>query len=277
MPAQSLHTAIQRLYATSPLLHLAADKALNPETAGLCLFDAPITGFASADDPLFAHFSSPAVIGPHYKSAKDWLPKALSVVSLFFPISKVVRAANRVDAAWPAPEWLNSRIEGQAFINEFSRNLEAHIQEQGYEAIAPSVNAHFSVGATPHSPNAPRNAFTSNWSERHTAFACGLGTFGLSKGLITTKGMAGRFTSLITSMPLPPSPRAYTEPYEWCTLCGLCVKNCPAGAISLEQGKDHALCSAFLDRVMEAHKPRYGCGKCQVGVACEQQRPKAKS
>lgn len=35
--------------------------------------------------------------------------------------------------------------------------------------------------------------FGSNWSERHAAYVCGLGTFGLSKGLITDKGMGRTF------------------------------------------------------------------------------------
>lgn len=79
---------------------------------------------------------------------------------------------------------------------------------------------------------------TSLWSERHAAYVCGLGTFGLSKGLITKKGIAGRFTSLITDLPLLADERAYTDVYEYCT--------------------------------------RYGCGLCQVRVPCEAGIPKKK-
>ena len=39
--------------------------------------------------------------------------------------------------------------------------------------------------------------YASNWSERHVAYVCGLGTFGC-QGLITSKGLAGRFGSIIT-------------------------------------------------------------------------------
>ena len=64
---------------------------------------------------------------------------------------------------------------------------------------------------------------TSLWSERHAAYVCGLRTFGLSKGLITKKGIAGRFTSLITDLPLLADERAYTDVYEYCTRCGACA------------------------------------------------------
>lgn len=82
-------------------------------------------------------------------------------------------------------------------------------------------------------------SYTSNWSERHVAFVCGLGTFGLSKGLITEKGIAGRLGSLIVSEKFAPRTREYTDIYEYCTRCGACIRRCPAGAISLENGKEH--------------------------------------
>ena len=108
-----------------------------------------------------------------------------------------------------------------------------------------------------------------SWSERHAAFACGLGTFGLSKGLITEKGVCGRFGSIITDLELPPDERNYKEVYEYCNMCGVCITHCPVNAISLDKGKNSSLCSKFLDEVREKHAPRYGCGKCQVSVPCE--------
>ena len=117
-------------------------------------------------------------------------------------------------------------------------------------------------------------SFTSNWSERHVAFVCGLGTFGLSKGIITSKGVAGRFGSIITELYLSPQKREYENIYEYCSMCGACIKKCPVNAISIENGKDHIICSKFLDKTAEKYKPRYGCGKCQIGVPCESRIPK---
>ncbi|MPM73368.1 hypothetical protein SDC9_120348 [bioreactor metagenome] len=122
-------------------------------------------------------------------------------------------------------------------------------------------------------------SYTSNWSERHVAYVCGLGTFSLSKGLITEKGVSGRFGSLVTTAPLTVTPRAYSELYEYCVFCGACARNCPAEAIAIdpEVGKRHAPCAAFLDEYRPQYAPRYGCGKCQVRVPCRDGIPRRKS
>ena len=43
----------------------------------------------------------------------------------------------------------------------------------------------------------------STWSERHVAYVSGLGTFGLSGGLITAKGQAVRLGSVDSPGPYP--------------------------------------------------------------------------
>ena len=110
-------------------------------------------------------------------------------------------------------------------------------------------------------------------SERHAAYACGLGTFGLSRGIITQKGMAGRVASMIVDSTLETDERPYSGVYDYCVKCGACAKRCPAGAITVERGKNNALCSRYLDRMGERYAPRYGCGKCQTGVPCEHKIP----
>ena len=117
------------------------------------------------------------------------------------------------------------------------------------------------------------SVFSSNWSERHVAFVSGLGTFGLSKGIITERGMAGRFCSIVTDMELPVTERAYKEIYEWCIFCGKCVKRCLVGAITLENGKNHIPCSKRINESKIKYAPRYGCGQCQTAVPCEAQKP----
>ena len=82
--------------------------------------------------------------------------------------------------------------------------------------------------------------------------------------------MAGRLGSVICDVELVPDRRPYSDIYEYCIQCGLCVKHCPVGAIHPETGKSHPPCSGFLDEVLEKEgKPYYGCGKCHVGVPCE--------
>ena len=91
--------------------------------------------------------------------------------------------------------------------------------------------------------------YASNWSERHVAYVCGLGTFGLSKGLITERGMAGRFGSIVTDAELAPTPRKYSDPFEYCTKCGACQFRCPAKAIDKSRGPALAKDPEALRRV----------------------------
>ena len=67
-----------------------------------------------------------------------------------------------------------------------------------------------------------------------------LGTFGLSRGLITKRGMAGRITSIIINAEFEPDERPYTGIYDFCIRCGACALKCPVKAISMEYGKNNA-------------------------------------
>ena len=251
--------------------YISKEKAISEEVVGMRIYDAPIFGFASAEDECFKSLKQPSAIGEHFLLPKEWLTAAKTVISFFLPFSEAVRTGNRRDMSWPSDEWLHGRIEGQAMMNKLCMHLKSELINAGYESLVPSMDVRFWSNTD---KPAHEEKFTSNWSERHVAYCCGLGTFGLSKGLITKKGVAGRFGSIVTELYLPPDSREYEGIYEYCTMCGKCVKNCPVNAISLENGKNHQLCSEFQDVTAENCKPRYGCGKCQVGVPCESRIPK---
>jgi epoxyqueuosine reductase QueG len=258
----------------SELNYISKEIAISKKVVGMKIFEAPIFSFGSAEDQYFTSFKEAAVIGKHFLSPQEWLPESKTVISFFLPFSKAVKKANNMDILWPSEEWLHGRIEGQRMLNKLCEYLKMELIYAGYNSLVPSLNARFwaKTGVLPGSDS--QVSFTSTWSERHVAFACGLGTFGLSKGLITKKGMAGRFGSVITELNLSPDIRKYEKMDEHCTMCGACVKKCPVNAISIEEGKNHIICSAFLDKTAEKYKPRYGCGKCQSGVPCESRIPK---
>jgi epoxyqueuosine reductase QueG len=93
----------------------------------------------------------------------------------------------------------------------------------------------------------------STWSERHALYAAGLGTFSLNDGFITPRGIAMRCGSVVTDLPLLPTPRPYASHTANCLFlsqgtCSACISRCPVGAIS-PQGHDKALCAAYLDTV----------------------------
>ena len=139
----------------------------------------------------------------------------------------------------------------------------------------------------------------STWSERHTAFACGLGTFSLHEGLITEAGCNIRLASIITDAPLEITPRVDKDPYGNCLhytdkACGKCINKCPTGAIT-EKGHDKEKCLLYRQQVREEMhkrslklilKPKIkiingekrisypvGCALCQFGVPCTDKNP----
>jgi epoxyqueuosine reductase len=278
MQKEEFRNVLLGVFRECPGIRVSEEEALVPEAAGMKLFDEPLIGFASADDGLWDHFLEPEAIGPWFMRPGDWLPGARTVVSLFLPFTEHVRESNRKDPVEPSPEWLHGRIQGQDFICAFDRAVIRKLGELGISACAPAVDARFAsikggvAGDTIAGggyEGIGETTFSSNWSERHAAYVCGLGTFGLSKGLITSKGIAGRFCSFIIDAEFEPDGREYTGLYDYCAKCGACARRCPAHAITLEEGKKHPPCSAWLNMKKEKYAPYYGCGKCQTGVPCE--------
>lgn len=231
-----------------------------PELGGMRIFESPLVGVADAADPLFATLKAPAAVGPQHLSPAEWLPGARAAVVCFLPFTLTVRAANRTPGL-PAAEWLYGRIEGEAFNVTLRRHLAALLSAGGHLALAPVLDERFAITER-----------RSNWSERHAAYIAGLGTLSLNCSLITARGAAGRIGSLITTYPLAPTPRPYGDTHEYCTRCGACIDRCPPAAIDAS-GKSHPLCSDYVDAMMERFRPRYGCGKCQTAVPCEDRIP----
>ena len=252
--------------------YLAPDDALRADLAGMRFFEEILWGVAAAGDPLFAKLRCDGVVHHQVMLPSDWLPGAKSVVSFFLPFSEATKNSNAVNGEAPSDEWLHSRIEGQMMLAALGEFIVSQLRDAGFAAAFPTTDKRFRL-ITP---------FVSNWSERHAAYICGLGTFGLSKGLITERGMAGRFGSVITDAEIAATERKYSSPFEYCTMCGACQYRCPAGAIDKSRGaalgKDQPLCASFLKEMTfpphGAHgRIRYGCGKCQVKVPCESAVP----
>ncbi len=241
---------------------------------GKRIFNLPLLGFAAADDPIFNEFKKDEVIGPHYILPEDWLHEASTVISYFLPFTEHVRSSN-YGGPPASTEWLHARFLGEKFNQEVRKFLLDELEKMGEKALVPALHEQY---------QADYDNFSSNWSERHIAYAAGLGSFGLNRGLITEKGVAGRFGSLITSLLLPATGRSEGGVFENCPYftdhsCSACVKRCPSGAIKRE-GKDKAVCNNYT-RVKDHLKELrlqfgYGhsiCGKCQVQVPCESSIP----
>ena len=256
------------------LLSAAADRAERSEENRIPgswerMFERPIFAFGSADDPLFDALKDPKCVGPEHMSPKEWMPEARTVIVMFFPMSDKVRVSN-ASGDFPSREWGCARREGQAFISKAAAGLVSDIRGAGYKAVSPEQDPSFRW-------TAPTVA---NWSLRHCAYICGLGTFGMSKSLITEAGCAGRLCSVLTDTEIPPTPRRYSGLYDWCIWCGACARACPVSAIDPRappgKNKNDAVCSARLREAQEAcgSPSEVGGGKCQAGVPCSRGRPR---
>ena len=283
MTGKDIESFTSEYLKTSDLNSVAAEDAIYPDLAGMQIYGGSLVGFAAADDKLFAEdLKKEDIVHPDYMAPKEWMEDAKTVVSFFLPFTELVCESNKKEYDIPydpritsqrcSAEWLHARIEGQKLVIDLMIKLCEFIKVQGCKAVAPTLSPQFRL-ITP---------YISNWSERHAAYVAGLGTFGLSKGLITERGMAGRFGSVITDAELTPTIRPYSTPFEYCIMCGECQRRCPANAIDVNRGcakgKDQNICGPYVEEsTLPKHGPnriiRYGCGKCQVAVPCEHRKP----
>jgi epoxyqueuosine reductase len=248
-------------------------------------WDKPLVGFAAGDDPLFRQYKK--IIGGFHLTPKEFFEKAfgkrknpqpVSVISWILPASEAVRKSNQREKEYPSRLWAHARDFGEQFNVKLRDHIVSLLEKNGYKAVAPMNSPHF------RRLRSPKVGLASNWSERHNAFACGLGTFGLSDGLITPKGKAMRIGSVVTNLPLTPSDRPYAHHYSNCLYyfnktCKVCAARCPAGAITAK-GHDKDKCDQYAyGHIAPLKKAEYGvaitgCGLCQAKVPCEHEIPK---
>lgn len=242
-------------------------------------FDEPLVGFAAADDPLFSEFKkvigrfhmTPAeIVNDTYGALKG---DARTVICWILPISRTTRESNRKEESIPSREWAMTRAYGERFNTLLRLYLVEMLRFVGAQAVAPLLSGMWKPVME------PDVGIASTWSERHAAYVAGLGTFSLNDGLITDKGIAHRCGSVITDVAITPSKRNHADPWSNCLFfrdgsCGLCVKRCPVGAISL-LGHDKEKCQAYVygelrsSAGIEYGVMETGCGLCQTKVPCE--------
>ncbi len=268
-----------------------ADRANNAIEPGSVLpaFAPPLLGFAVGEDELFAFLK--ADIGAEFY----WTPEEafslafpgekvraeeLSVIAWILPQTEHTRQAHRKAKDVPSVAWSMARHYGEKVNEKLRLHVVDLLLADGYQAFAPTLLPQWSRALS------AQYGFASCWSERHAAHVCGLGTFGLSDGLITPAGKAVRVGSVIVRKRFAPTPRTYTTHNEWCLFhsggkCLACAKRCPAGAIS-EAGHDKVKCKEYIRNVTAVHVEQEqlgfrvnSCGLCQTKVPCEARNPLA--
>lgn len=219
----------------------------------------PIVGFADSENDLFYLYRE--MIDENYLIPKDILPGARTVVSYFIPFTeKLVRTNYKGDA--PSREWAVAYLE----TNKLLKDLGEYLIEKLDKIGAGANMARFE------SPGFDTDKVISYWSQRHAAYAAGLGTFGLNNMLITDKGCCGRFGSIVTDAVIEPNPVLKQERclYKYNSTCKKCVDACPSKALEIN-GFDRHKCYELLleyDKMFSDLEMTDVCGKCVAMIPC---------
>ncbi len=281
-PEEAVEETIKDFVASSPL-------NLMPSTREWAIFGEPLVRFASGDDPLYTRYKE--IIGEEHLTPQEAVarseavaqsgasvPDKLSVISYILPIMEPTRLANRKETKVPARRWSHQRYYGEQFSDALRRHIIDVLTKAGYLAVAPVLQPYFRTLTN------EKVGLFSVWSERHTAFVAGHGSFGLSDGFITPKGIAHRCGSIVTDLSLTASGRDSDDHHANCVFyadgtCKACAVRCPAGAITSE-GHDKSVCQAYFYKIgylpVREHNEEtsvYGCGLCQTKVPCEYRIP----
>lgn len=242
-----------------------------------------IVGIVSGNDPIYVKYKE--IIGDFHLTPseafdfyckiqnKDIIGQLLSVIAYILPINQITKKENfKYSKEMPSERWAHTRLFGEQANMNIQQYLVEELTKLGIDAFAPALNNKlFKIN---------RKIWASNWSHRHSCFAAGLGSFGLSDGFINPRGKAMRCGSIIINFELPSDAKNRApDPYEYCSNCGDCITRCPVHAISFENRHDKIKCSEHVMGAIPYINKNYGiniyaCGLCQVGVSCSDGIPK---
>ncbi len=300
-PAGSLDTALFRAnpnrFLEESIKDYVRDSLLNHLTAfdDARIVDEPIVGFANGDDPVFTELKT--IIGEFHMTPREVLEKHveakrwrfsvttsmpdIGVVSWALPIAYDTRVQERCSPFGGSPRYNHTRWIGIRLYESVEMYVAALLEVLGCNAVAPTHSKFYEH------KDMPGGWMAANWSERHIAYACGLGTFGLNGLIITARGCAVYLGSVVCDRALTPKPRAASHvancPFYKDGSCGSCIERCIASAIS-KDGRSNITCLANL-RDRQAGKliefgldkwlvgPAPACGRCSTGLPCEAQIP----
>lgn len=222
----------------------------------------PIFGTADATHPQLLTLKKS--VRQSHALPLDILGSAQSIIAYFLPFDESVAKSNR-ESYYASKEWASAYIETNTLIGALNAYIIEVLESKGYEAKA-----------IPATHNFDEVTLMSDWSHRHLAAFAGIGKFGLNNMLITESGCAGRIGTIVSSVPLEPSPISAQENclYYRDGSCGICIKKCPKEAFN--EGYDRFKCYEILLENDSYHKD-LGlvdvCGKCCVALPCTYKNP----
>jgi epoxyqueuosine reductase QueG len=201
----------------------------------------PLVGFADACSPYIQKL--PEIVSKTHALPQDVMEDASIVLVYYVPFTRELARTNRTGTHLSSPEWARAYEETNAMFGQMNSHLIEIIEDGGYKAAIAPQSAVFD-----------REKLISDWSFRHFARAAGLGTFGINNMLITKKGCCGRYNTIVTNLDVEPDSPVEEEYclYKKNGSCGICMKNCPAGALKPDSF-DRNLCYSVLKENAEVY------------------------
>lgn len=260
------------------------------------IFGRPVMGVVDASDGIFEVFRR--VVNPRHIRPEDLLRAlwpgfdmgaSVKVVSWALPFSREIFVSNR-GGEWPSDLYSVARNNGAALVDSALSRIIRTLRARGCAAAAPALTEEYDAFRS------PEFTFSSTWSERHVAYAAGLGRFGLNGCLMTALGTNVRFASIVTSLPLEVTVGQRPDHRAPCledggASCGLCLERCPVQAISpagLDKEKCYERRLTIRQKFLAPYSMKFhlfpspivkngrresgfslGCALCLSGVPCE--------
>lgn len=233
----------------------------------------PLVGFADAAHPFILNLRQ--LVSENHMFPDDVLKDASIVIAYYVPFTKELARENDSSSRLASSSWARAYEETNAMFLCLNDFMIGYLTKKGYRAEVSKEAATFST-----------EKLISNWSQRHFAYAAGLGTFGLNNMLITPQGCCGRFSTIVTDLPVTPDQPLKEELclYKKNRSCKVCLKNCPVHALT-ECSYDRQKCyrllkenaaiytefgSSYLDESLHAANSTGSevCGKCITASPC---------
>lgn len=245
-------------------------------------FRQTLVGAQRAEHPVWARLQN--LISGHlcpvegYRRARGGADGEISVVSVFVAWDLATLGDAEAAKDVPPASWYVAKANFNALVRKLHGDLRDRLAGQGVGLVHPMTDSLYERMTN------DRGLKISNWSERHVAYACGLGCFGLHGGLITAAGSAGRLVSFLIGAGFDRYAEFPEDPFCHCLLlsegtCGACIERCPVGAIS-GRGCDVLLCRQYVHSMHELvpeaqrHGATQACGFCMTGVPCASSLPR---
>jgi epoxyqueuosine reductase len=289
-PGLYIEKAVKDFVLTSPL-NCMVDFQNKP------FFGEPVLSFSDGDSPIFKNFKQS--VSESHLLPREILEKQIPIPFRMKPGFELKHVTVIAGALPVNPEIIRAEAGSQygsslihnhmnwlgghwGFLKAVCDYIEVLFYIMGHSAVAPFYSPLFKDEPQKMAENCRKTVC--NWSERHVAEACGLGTFGLNGMIITEKGIAVNLFSLVCDVEITstPPPKQQNCLYYRNGSCGKCMERCRNSAITKE-GRNPRKCHEYVAQKLPEIFKREGrlegiiglpsCGLCTMGVPCSERIP----